>query len=272
MKIAYCGFDLFFNCLQELHKTNHQIIKIFTVDTDGIYEFSDNVINLANENSIPWTKDRITQNDIKYLKEQGCELLISAGYHFKIPISDNVDEQLNGINLHPALLPIGRGAWPMPLTILKQLDVTGVTIHKLAKSFDAGDILKTTRFHVMKNDNLETLIEKYQDKGAKLLTDILSDFDYYWTNATPQEKGEYWKEPQDCDRTFTAATDIEDINLILKAFWGFGSILKLSNEEIIVKYGKCIKHEHMHRYGDIIDTPEFGECYAVNGGYLIIHS
>lgn len=217
-----------------------------------------------------WTKNRITIEDIIDLENSGCELLISAGYHYKIPISESSHNPLKGVNLHPALLPIGRGAWPMPLTILKQLDITGVTVHKLSKNFDEGDILNKLQFHVMKNDNLETLNQKYQEKGAKLLIDILNDFDYYWENATPQEKGEYWKEPQNSDRTFTCATTIDEIELIIRAFWGFGSILKLPNKEIIIKYGECIKEEHMHRFGELVDTIQYGECFAVNGGYLTI--
>lgn len=270
MKIAYCGFDLFFDCLKAIHHENHEIMKIFTVDTDGVYEFSDQVTTFADENNIQWTKNRITAHDIQTLHEQGCELLVSAGYHYKIPITTGTENSLKGINLHPALLPIGRGAWPMPLTILKKLDITGVTVHKLSENFDEGDILKNTQFHLATNENLETLIQKYQEKGAKLIPEILSDFEYYWETATPQEKGEYWKEPQDSDRTFTAATSIDEIDLIIRAFWGCGSIFKLADKEILIKQGKCIQAKHMHRYGEIVNTPEHGECYTINGGYLLI--
>lgn len=271
MKIAYCGFDLFYNCLEEVHKSDHQIMKIFTVATDNVYEWADKVTTFADNNNIPWTKNRITIEDIKELEEQGCELLVSAGYHYKIPISQSVNA-LKGINLHPALLPIGRGPWPMPITILKRMDTTGVTVHRLAKNFDEGDILKTSQIHIMNNENLETLIEKYQERGARLLTEILSSFEYYWDNAIPQEKGEYWKEPQDIDRTFTAGTDIEEIDAIIRAFWGFGSIFKLAKQDLEVKRGRCVKAEHTYRFGEFVNTPENGECYAVNGGYVIILS
>lgn len=270
MKIAYCGFDLFYECLEEIFNNNHQIIKIFTVDTDGIYEFADKVVDFADRHNIEWTKQRINKVDIEWLEEQGCDLLISAGYHYKIPISEKENNPLKGINVHPALLPIGRGPWPMPLTILKKLDVTGVTVHKLTKNFDEGDILKNVQFHVMESDNLESLNNKYEEKGAKLLLDILKDFEYYWDNSQTQEKGEYWKEPQDSDRTFTASTDIDEIETIVKAFWGFGSILKLPKQDMIIKYGKCYRVEHMHRFGDVVNTNEYGECIAVNGGYLSI--
>lgn len=272
MKIAYCGFDLFYECLEKIHQNNHQIMKIFTVKTDDEYEFSDKVTSFADKHNIEYTKNRITMEDVIKLEESGCDLLISAGYHYKIPISESENNPLKGINLHPALLPIGRGAWPMPLTILKGLDITGVTVHKLSKNFDEGDILNKLQFHVMKQDNLETLNQKYQEHGAKLLIDILNDFDYYWNNANPQEKGEYWKEPQNHDRTFTCADDIAEIETIIRAFWGFGSILKLPDQEIVVKFGTCIKEEHMHRFGKLVNTNSNGECFAINGGFLSINN
>ena len=38
MKIAYFGFDLFYDCLQMLIDSGHEILKIFTCDVDGDYE------------------------------------------------------------------------------------------------------------------------------------------------------------------------------------------------------------------------------------------
>ena len=38
MKIAYFGFDLFYDCLQMLIDNGHEIMKIFTCDVDGDYE------------------------------------------------------------------------------------------------------------------------------------------------------------------------------------------------------------------------------------------
>lgn len=40
------------------------------------------------------------------------------------------------VNLHPALLPEGRGPWPMPTAILRGKS-SGVTLHKLAEESDA---------------------------------------------------------------------------------------------------------------------------------------
>lgn len=50
--------------------------------------------------------------------------------------------QLGVLGMHPSLLPIGRGRASIPWAILKQLDVTGVTLFKLDAGVDTGDILE----------------------------------------------------------------------------------------------------------------------------------
>ena len=52
-----------------------------------------------------------------------------------------MDEKLPMVNIHPALPPKGRGAWPMPVTLLEGLRESGITIHKMTDGFDEGDIL-----------------------------------------------------------------------------------------------------------------------------------
>ena len=64
------------------------------------------------------------------------------------------------INIHPALLPIGRGAWPMAVTILKGLRESGVTIHKMTAELDAGDILLQEKIEVGPRETLQSLTEK----------------------------------------------------------------------------------------------------------------
>lgn len=43
MKIAYFGFDLFYDCLQMLIDNGHEIMKIFTCVVDGDYDECQNL-------------------------------------------------------------------------------------------------------------------------------------------------------------------------------------------------------------------------------------
>ena len=65
---------------------------------------------------------------------------VSALFGHKIPIEllNTVKGEL--INLHPSLLPIGRGADPIPWSIIDQKK-QGITIHQIDSDLDTGQIL-----------------------------------------------------------------------------------------------------------------------------------
>ena len=94
--------------------------------------------------------------------------------------------EFKGVNVHPALLPIGRGAWPYPCTILKGLKKDGVTLHKIAEGFDTGDILLQASYKVSSRETLDTLTKKSQKLGIRLVKKLLADFNGFWDNAKPQ--------------------------------------------------------------------------------------
>ena len=98
MKIAYLGFDLFYDCLEYLVE-NFNVIKIFTCDVDSAYEFNHKTYRIANDNNIPITIEPINEKAIVELEELGCDVIVSAGYYHKIPTSDKI----KSVNIHPSL-------------------------------------------------------------------------------------------------------------------------------------------------------------------------
>ena len=144
LKIAYIGIDLFFYALQSLVNLGCEVVEIFTCKTDNKTEFNVQICEFAKTNRIPCKMERITKEDILRLKDKGVEFAVCGGYYFRIPW----DSELPIVNIHPSLLPVGRGSWPMPQTILKGLKKSGVTVHKIAEGFDEGDILLQREFDV----------------------------------------------------------------------------------------------------------------------------
>lgn len=225
MRIVYFGFDLFASCFEAVVNTKGvEVMALYTFPTDNVFEFNSEVVAIAKAHNIPVHYEKITREALKEYFDNGCDFTLSAGYIHKIPILDK--SNFKGVNVHPALLPIGRGAWPYPCTILKGLKKDGVTLHKLEEGFDTGDILLQKSYKVSSRETLDTLTKKSQKLAVKLVKKMLTQFDSLWNNATPQRKGEYWAEPTDKDRTITRDMDVSEAKIKVRAFGSFGVIFE----------------------------------------------
>jgi len=80
-------------------------------------------------------------------------------------------------NVHPSLLPRGRGPAPIPWTLIRGETETGVTIIRLSEKIDGGDILAQERTPVETSDNFGTLHERLSRMGAQILVGVLDAYD-----------------------------------------------------------------------------------------------
>ncbi len=223
MKIVYFGFDLFSDCFKKICELKSvDVMAVYTFKTDDIFEFNSEIRDIAKNHNIPVFTEKITAEKLEEYFENGCDLIISAGYIYKIPVLSR--ENFKGINIHPALLPVGRGAWPYPVTILKGLRRSGVTIHKITEKFDEGDILLQRSYPIEKEETLDTLTQKSQIVASEMITECLYDFAALWENARPQTGGEYWAEPTDADRTINNEMSLQEAQRIVRAFGSYGVI------------------------------------------------
>ena len=78
-------------------------------------------------------------------------------------------------NLHASLLPQYRGAAPIQRALLDGNDRTGVTIMKIVKELDAGDMLIKAEIPISADDTSGSLFDKLASLGAKTLVDNLPD-------------------------------------------------------------------------------------------------
>lgn len=85
--------------------------------------------------------------------------------------------QMGGVNVHPSLLPLYRGATPINSALLMGDEKTGVTIQRLALKMDAGDILAQEEYVITSEDNAETLTEYFSHAGANLLGETLKSME-----------------------------------------------------------------------------------------------
>ncbi|MBI1862094.1 MAG: methionyl-tRNA formyltransferase [Deltaproteobacteria bacterium] len=77
------------------------------------------------------------------------------------------------LNLHGSLLPAYRGAAPMQWAIWNGETTTGVSVQRMVKKMDAGDILLQKTIPIEDEDTAGTLLQKMVPVGGSLLVDSL---------------------------------------------------------------------------------------------------
>ena len=237
MKIAYIGIDLFYPVLIALEKNDCEIEKIFTCKTDNITEFNIQIVDYAKKNNIPYTMDRITKEDIQELLDVGVEAIICAGYYYLKPVM----KEMPMVNIHPTLLPTGRGSWPMPRIIKEKHKKSGVTMHKIAKDFDTGDIILQKEFLLDREETHSTYMNKVYELCNEMVEELILDFNNLYQEAKEQSEGEYWEIPDELEYTVTRDMSIEEADLILRAFYGYECIYKSMDKTEKIIAGRVVR-------------------------------
>lgn len=109
---------------------------------------------------------------------------VSALFGHILP--ENVINKFEGnlINLHPSLLPIGRGADPVFWSMIEELP-QGATIHRIDKGIDTGEIFVQEEFKTDFQMNSGEIYEKSIDLLFRLFTEFYPNWDTS-SVSTPQ--------------------------------------------------------------------------------------
>lgn len=108
------------------------------------------------------------------LKRLVPDLFVVAAYGQILPQSLLDIPKYGAINVHASLLPKYRGAAPIAWAILRGEKATGVTIMKMDKGMDTGDILLQRDVVLGDEETSETLHDKLASIGAQLLLETLA--------------------------------------------------------------------------------------------------
>lgn len=257
MKIAYFGYDPLFCCLDVFLKEGHQITVIYTGESS---DFSDKVIQFAQINGIDLCFGKPTLAEMQSLVDQGVDLFYSAEYPWKIPIPIDLKY---AINLHPTLLPEGRGMTPLPHLILKQSIYAGITLHKLSNEFDAGDILLQKAILLNEDETFDSLSAKIFKQTPELLSTLLYDLDSYCQNSQAQGKGSDWPSITAGEQTLDWRQPTAALLTTLRAFGSLGTYADIAGKAcVIISYSSSSTFLNSKSY---VLSQQSQSTLAVNG-------
>lgn len=119
-------------------------------------------------------KDPDTQDQMRAL---GADALVNVAYGLLVPEAILNMFKFGCVNIHPSSLPRWRGAAPIQRAIMSQDQITAVTIMKMDKGLDTGDIYLQKTLPIETTDTSATLFTKTAELGAELLLKTLDQLE-----------------------------------------------------------------------------------------------
>lgn len=104
------------------------------------------------------------------------DLIVTAAFGQFLPENLLKAPKLGAINVHASLLPKYRGGAPVHYSIIKGDSETGVTIMRMVKKMDAGDMLSQKAIPISKTDDVGSMFDKLSLLGKDMLLEMLPEF------------------------------------------------------------------------------------------------
>ncbi len=148
------------------------------------------VKQLAIENQIPVFQPENFKDPeaLARLEDLNADLMVVIAYGLILPQAVIDAPRLGCINVHGSLLPRWRGAAPIHRALIAGDDKTGVTIMKVVKKLDAGDMLLKVECPITATDTSATLHDKLAQMGAEALVKVVEQYRDGNVNAEPQNE------------------------------------------------------------------------------------
>ncbi|MBQ8894209.1 MAG: methionyl-tRNA formyltransferase [Clostridia bacterium] len=121
------------------------------------------------------------------LEETKPDLIVVAAYGRILPEYILNYPRYGCINVHGSLLPKYRGAAPIQRAVINGEAETGVTIMKMAKGMDTGDIILMKKTPISTEDTAGTLFDRLAVIGAEALLEAIGQLINGTAVFTPQD-------------------------------------------------------------------------------------
>lgn len=269
MKFAFAGYDFFVNVAQTLIEGGWSLSHVYLMNVDGVYNSNETLKSLAAESGAELRTERIGRSDILDLERHGVNVLISGGYGYWIP--SDVGTSMHIINVHPTLLPFGRGPWPLPYLINEEPKSAGVTLHLVNQKFDAGNILLQEKIDVGDRDNLESVSFKARYVAGILARQLTENFDDLIAHSIPQiGEGSYWPMPEWADRTIDFHSSVDRIDRLVRSYGSFDTGASFDGKDWIVQDVSVWKIAHSFQPGFVVLRSHREVMIAASDGMVIL--
>ena len=131
---------------------------------------------IALEYNIPIFQPEKIRKDFAFMYDLKPDVILTLSYGQILPEALLNIPKLGAINLHGSLLPKYRGAAPIQYAILNGEKETGMTLMKMVKEMDAGEMYAVKKLAISEEDNSSTLFIKMANVALELALEALPKY------------------------------------------------------------------------------------------------
>lgn len=236
--------------LDKLYKNDYvEIVGVVSQPNKSIGRSKSNIIDTptakyAKDNNLEIYQPNKLLDSFEQLKELNPDMCITAAYGKIIP--EKMLKEIAGhkwYNLHASILPKYRGGAPIQYAIMNGDRKTGISLMKMEKSMDTGDVLFSSVVNIDSEDNLETLTKKLQASAANLVSEnILRLFNKDFTSKAQKDNLATfaWNIKQkDCEINWNNKS-IDIINLVRAVYPKMSAYTLLDEKKLKVNFAKLV--------------------------------
>ncbi len=138
---------------------------------------------------LPILQPEKASNDVflEELHQLQADLYVVVAFGQILPQKLLSQPRLGCINVHVSLLPKYRGAAPMQRCLLNGDAETGVSIQKMVKQLDAGDVIAVSKMALSEEITLGELEVEMGKQAADLLLQVLHEYELGEVKGAPQD-------------------------------------------------------------------------------------
>jgi methionyl-tRNA formyltransferase len=195
MKIVFAGTpDFAVPTLQALLDSEHQICGVYTQPDRpagrGRKLTASPVKALAVSANLPvFQPENFKQaGALDALAALEPDLIVVIAYGLILPQAVLDIPKFGSINVHGSLLPRWRGAAPIHRAVMAGDDKTGITIMKVVKKLDAGDMLYKIECPINADSTSSELHDQLAEIGAQGLIQVVNQIEQGTLIAEPQDE------------------------------------------------------------------------------------
>lgn len=195
MRIVFMGTPSFaVASLEALVKAGHQVVGAFSQPDKPVGRHQNKlqptpVKECAQSHGIPVYQPETLRDGaaLDILRELDPELIVVAAYGRFLP-DDILTLPAKGcINVHSSLLPKYRGSAPINWAILNGEAETGVTIQRMVRDMDAGDIILQQATPIGETEDAAALYDRLALMGGELVAEAVAQIEAGTASYTPQD-------------------------------------------------------------------------------------